>query len=157
MDKEEEISCQRNHNKKLLLQIKKAKDKVQRNQKLEVENQDLQKKLLENIKKNGHLQKHKQDLMDQIQKLKDDEKTQEEMIRNLKNDNDFLENELEQIQKRTSNPLESIIQVEEKEANTNPIIATVQTEANLVKKQTTRTPYRRQNYKKHFDQQQGQQ
>ena len=59
MDKDEEISCLRDHNQKLLLQIKKAKDKEQYNQKLEEENQDLQKKLLENIEENNHLKKHK--------------------------------------------------------------------------------------------------
>ena len=44
IDKEENISHLRDHNQKLLLQIKKAKDKAQYNQKLEEENQDLQKK-----------------------------------------------------------------------------------------------------------------
>ena len=66
MDKEEKFSCLRDHNHKLLLQIKKAKDKAQDNQKLEEENQDLQKKLLENIEENGRLKNHKQDLMDHI-------------------------------------------------------------------------------------------
>ena len=41
--KEEEISCLRDHNHKLLLQIKKAKDTFQRNQQFEEENRDLQK------------------------------------------------------------------------------------------------------------------
>ena len=45
MDNEEEISRLRDHNHKLLLHIKKAKDKAQENQKLEEENQDIQKKL----------------------------------------------------------------------------------------------------------------
>ena len=45
-DKEEYISHLRDHNQKLLLQIKKEKDKAQYNQKLEEENQDIQKKLL---------------------------------------------------------------------------------------------------------------
>ena len=49
MNKEAEISRLRDHNQKLLLQIKKAKDKAQFNQKIEEENQDLQNKLLENI------------------------------------------------------------------------------------------------------------
>ena len=43
MDKEEEISRLRDHNQKLILQIKKEKDKVQCNKKLEGENRDLQK------------------------------------------------------------------------------------------------------------------
>ena len=56
VDKEEDISRLRDHNQKLLLQLKKAKDKAQFNQKIEEENQDLQNKLLENIEQNGHLQ-----------------------------------------------------------------------------------------------------
>ena len=44
--KEEEISRLRDHNHKLLLQIKKAKDKVQCSQKLEEKIQALQQKLL---------------------------------------------------------------------------------------------------------------
>ena len=51
------------------------------------------------------------------------------MIRNLKNDKFLLENKLEQIQKRTSNPLDSKSQVQEKEANTNPVFVIVQKEA----------------------------
>ena len=43
--KEEEISRLRDHNSKLLLQIKKAKDKFQRNQQFEEENRDLQNEL----------------------------------------------------------------------------------------------------------------
>ena len=46
VDKEEDIFRLGDHNQKLLLQIKKAKDKVQYIQKLEEENRDLQKKLL---------------------------------------------------------------------------------------------------------------
>ena len=67
----------KDHKHKLLLQINKAKDKAQDNQKLQEENQDLQKKLLENIKESGLLENHKQDLMDHIQKIKYDKKAQE--------------------------------------------------------------------------------
>ena len=59
MDKEEEISRLRDHNKKMLLQIKKVKDKAQFNQNLEEENHDIHNKLLEHIKENGHRTKHK--------------------------------------------------------------------------------------------------
>ena len=69
MDKGEYIYFLRDHNQKLLLQIKKAKDKAQYNQKLEEENQDLHKKLLENMKENNHLKKCKQDLIDHILNL----------------------------------------------------------------------------------------
>ena len=91
--------------------------------------------------------------MDHIQKIKYDKKAQEEMIRNLKNDKVSLGNKLEQIQKRTSNPLNSKSQVQEKEANTNPVINTVKKEVNPTEEQTTKTPYRHPNYKHHFDQQ----
>ena len=40
--------------------------------------------------------------------------------------------------------------------NTNSVPITVQKEVNPAEKQTTRTPYRQPNYKKHFDQHQGQ-
>ena len=66
MDKEEETSRLEDHNQKLVLQIKKAKDKAQYNQRLKEENQDLQKKLLENIEENNHLKKRKQYLIDNI-------------------------------------------------------------------------------------------
>ena len=111
IDKEEEISRLRDHKQKLLLQIKKVNDKAQYNQKLEEENQDLQKKLLENIEENNHLKKRKQDLTDHIMKLKYDEKAQDEMLRNLKNDKYSLE----------------------KESNTNLVLFRVKKEVNLVK------------------------
>ena len=63
IDKEEEISRIRDHNQKLLLQVKKAKDRAHHHQKIEEENQDLQKKLLE---------------------FKDNVKSQEETIKNSK-------------------------------------------------------------------------
>ena len=90
--------------------------------------------------------------MDRIQKIKDDKKAKEEMIMNLKNYKFSLENKLEQIQKRTSNPSDSKGQVQEKQGNTNPVFVIVKKEANLVKKQTTITPYQHPHYKKCFDQ-----
>ena len=46
-------------------------------------------------------------------------------------------------------------EVEEKEANTNPVINTVKKEVNLGEEQTTKNPYRHPNYKCPFDQRQG--
>ena len=46
------------------------------------------------------------------------------------------------------------IQVEEEEININLVFIIVQKEVNPAKKQTTKTPYRHPNYKRHFDQQQ---
>ena len=80
IDKEKEISHLRYHDHKLFLQINKEKDKAQCNQKLEEENQDLQKKLLENIEENNHLKKRKRDLINHISKLRYDEKAQDEML-----------------------------------------------------------------------------
>ena len=44
----------------------------------------------------------------------------------------------------------------EEETNTNSVLVTVRREVNLAEKQTTITPYRHPNYKKHFDQREGQ-
>ena len=133
--KKEEISRLIDHNQKLLLQIKKEKDKFQHNQQLEEENRYLQNKLLE---------------------FKNNMKSQEETTRNLKNDKYLIGSKLENIQERTSKPLGSKKEVEEKEANTNPVINTVKKEVNPAKEQTTKTPYRHPNYKRPFDQRQGQ-
>ena len=43
-------------------------------------------------------------MMEHIKKLNDDEKSQEETFKKLKNDNKLLENKLVQIQKETSKP-----------------------------------------------------
>ena len=127
------------------------KDKAQYKQKLEEENQDLQKKLLENIEENNHLKKCKQDLIDHTPKIKYDEKGQDEMLRNLQNDKYLLITKLANIHERTSKPLGSKKQVEEKEANTNSVINIVKKEVNPAEEQTTKTPYRHPNYKHHFD------
>ena len=47
-------------------------------------------------------------------------------------------------------------EVEEKEANTNPVINTVKNKVNPVEEQRTKTPYWHPNYKCPFDQWQGQ-
>ena len=47
-------------------------------------------------------------------------------------------------------------EVEEKEANTNPIINTVKKQVNPTEEQTTKNPYQHANYKHPFDQRQGQ-
>ena len=83
-------------------------------------------------------------------------KSQEETIRNLKNDKYLLGIKLVNIQERTSKPLGSKNEVEEKEANTNLVINIVKKEVNPTESQTTKTPYRHPNYKRHFDQRQGQ-
>ena len=56
-ERDEEISRLRDHNQKLLLQIKKENDKVQCNQKLEEENRDLQKELSGKDKENSSLKR----------------------------------------------------------------------------------------------------
>ena len=58
-ERDEEISRLRDHNKNLLLQIKKAKDKVQCSQKLQEKIQALQQKSLEKDEENSALKKVK--------------------------------------------------------------------------------------------------
>ena len=70
--KEEEISHLRDHNHKLLLQIKKEKDKVQCSQKLEEKIQTLQQKLLGKDEENYSMKNVNQELEEQIKKLKRD-------------------------------------------------------------------------------------
>ena len=130
-DKEEEISHLRDHNQKLLFQIKKVKDRAQDHQNIEEENRDLQKKRLE---------------------LKDDAKKQEETIKDLKNAKHLVRNKLVHIQKRTSKLLGSKKQVEENKANTNPVINIDKKEVSPTNEQTIKTPYRHHNYKSNFDQ-----
>ena len=76
-NEEEEISRLRDHNQKLLLQIKKVKDKVQCDQKLEEENRDLQKELAGKDEENSFLKRLNQELLEQIKKLREDKKLQE--------------------------------------------------------------------------------
>ena len=68
--KEEEISHLRDHNKKLLLQIKKKNDKVQCNQKVKEENRDLQKELSGKDEESSSLKRVNQELLEQLRSLK---------------------------------------------------------------------------------------
>ena len=74
----------------------------------------------------------------------------------IPNNNKLLENKLVQIQKEASIISGKLIADEEEEANKNSVPITVQKEFNLAEKKATKTPYRHPNYKKHFDQRQGQ-
>ena len=139
--KEEEISCLRDHNHKLLLQIKKAKDKAQFSQKLQEKSQALQQKLLGNDKENSTMKKVNQEQEEQIEKLKEDKQTQDERFEKIQNNNNLLENKLVQIQKEASRLSRKQIPVEEEKTNTNLIPITVKKEVNPAKKQTRRTPY----------------
>ena len=78
MDKEEEISRLRDHNQKLLLQIKKAKEKVQCNQKLEEENWDLQKQLSGKNEESASLKKVNHKLLEQLRSLKERKHTNQD-------------------------------------------------------------------------------
>ena len=139
--KEEEISRLRDHNQKLLLQIRNPKNKVQCSQKLEEKIQALQQKLLGKDEEYFTLKKVNQELEDQIEKLKEDKQSQDESFEKIQNNNNLLENKLVQIQKEASILSRKQILVEEKEANTNSVPITVQKEFNLAEKQATRTPY----------------
>jgi hypothetical protein len=70
--KDQEICRLKDHSKKLLTQIKKSNDTKQCIQKLEQENQDLGKKLLEKDEETSHLKNLNQRLLEQIRKLKDE-------------------------------------------------------------------------------------
>ena len=70
----------------------------------------------------------------------------------IQSNNNLLENKVAQIQKEASKLSGKQIQVEEEEINTNLVFVTVQKEVNPAEKQTTKTPYRHPNYKRHFDQ-----
>jgi hypothetical protein len=71
-DKNEEIFRLKDHNKKLLTQIKKSKDRKQFVWKLEQENQDLEKDLSEKNEENSRLKNLNQGLLEQIRKLKEE-------------------------------------------------------------------------------------
>ena len=131
--KEEEISHLRDHNQKLLLQIK-AKDKVQCSQKLEEKIQALQQKLLGKDKENFAPKKVNQELEEQIEKLKEDKQSEDERFEKIHNNNNLLENKLVQIQKKASTLSRTLIPVEEEETNTNLVPITVQKEVNPTKK-----------------------
>jgi hypothetical protein len=60
-----------------LVQINEAKDKKQRDQKLEQANHDLIKKLIEKDEENCHLKNYNQILVEQIKKLKNEKKLSE--------------------------------------------------------------------------------
>ena len=151
-NKKEKISRLRDHNQKLLLQIKKAKDKVQCSQKLEEKIQALQQKLLEKGEENSAMKKVNQELEEQIEKLKRDKQSQDKRFEEIQNNNNLLENKLAQSHKEASRLSRKVIPIEEEETNTNSIPVTVQKEVNPTEKQATRTPYQHPNYKKHFDQ-----
>ena len=76
--------------------------------------------------------------MERIKKWNDDEKSQEETFKKIKNVNKLLENKLEKIQKETSKSYGEKIQVVEKGTNTDQIHITAQKHANLVEEQHIR-------------------
>ena len=69
--KKEEISRLRDHNQKLLLQIKKEKDKFQHNQQFEEENRYLQKELSCKDEESSSLKRVNQELLEEIKNLKE--------------------------------------------------------------------------------------
>ena len=111
---------------------------------------------MEKDEENYSLKKINQELEEQIEKLKEDKQSQDERFEEIQNNNNLLENKLVQIQKEASRLSGKLIANEEEEANTNSVPITVQKEVNLAEKHATRTPYRNPNYRKHFDQRQGQ-
>jgi myosin heavy subunit len=158
-DKNEEISRLKDHSKKLLTQIKKSKDTKQCVQKLEQENQDLEKKLSEKEEESSRLTILNQRLLEQIKGLKEEAENQdtkkveqsenEELaclknhnqnlltqIKKLKNDKKSLESKVEQLIKEASKSSEVKIQVVEKGTNTDPIHITTKEDVNPVEVKT---------------------
>ena len=102
------------------------------------------------------MKKVNQELEEQIEKLKEDKQSQDKKFEKIQNNNNILENKLVQIQKKASRLSGKQAQVEEEKTNTNLVLVIVQKELNTAKKQAIRNLDRHPNYKKHFDQQQGQ-
>ena len=72
LERDEEILRLKNHNEKLLTQIKKSRDTKQRVHELEQANQDLGKKLSGNDEEASRLKNLNQKLLEQIKKMKDE-------------------------------------------------------------------------------------
>ena len=107
---------------------------------------------MEKEEENQHLRNLNQELEEQIKKLKEDKKAQDNRFEKIQSNNNLLENKVAQFQMEASRHSGRQIQVEEEEINTNSIFVTLQKEVNPTEKQATRTPYRHPNYKNHFDQ-----
>ena len=99
-------------------------------------------------KENQRLKNLNQELEKQIEKLKEDKKSQDKRFEKIQIKNNLLENKIAQIQKEASRLSEKQSQVEEVKA----VPAAVQKE----EKQTTHMPYINSNYNRHFDQRRGQ-
>ena len=123
---------------------------------MKLSNQDIEGRILKQQEENHHLRNINQELEERIKKLKEDKQSQDKRFEKIQNNNNLLENKLVQIQKEASRLSGKQIQVEKENTNTNLVPVTVPKEVNPAEKQTTRTPYRHPNYKKHFDQPQGQ-
>jgi hypothetical protein len=74
IEKDEEISFVRNHNKKLIAKIMNSKEKKRCFQKLEQENQGLKEKLTKKEEESSCLRNLNQKLLEQIKILKDKRK-----------------------------------------------------------------------------------
>ena len=85
-DKNEEIFRLKDHSQKLLTQIKKSKDRKQCFQKLEQENEDIEKKLLEKDEESSHLKNPNQILFEQIKMLKEEKSKKEDKNKVEKSD-----------------------------------------------------------------------
>ena len=77
---------------------------------------------------------------------------QDDRFEKIQSNNNLLENKVAQIWKEASRLSGKQILVEKEEININSVFVTIQKVVNPTKKQTTKTPYRHPNYKRHFDQ-----
>jgi len=135
IESNEEIWHLRDHNEKLLSQIKMSKDKKQRLKK-EKENlclKTLKQKLLGQIKNFKNKEKDTKDKVnnsknDEISRLKNHNQAIFTQIKKLKSDRKSLNDKLEQLQEVVSKSPVVSVQVEDKETNTDPIKIVTQAE-----------------------------
>jgi hypothetical protein len=171
-EKNEEISRLKDHNKKLLTQIKKAKVTKQYGKKLEQEKEDLEKELKKNLsekeEENSRLKNLNQELLEQIRKLKED-KLENPDIKDI-NKSGNEESTAQEAAKSTKKKTTSDVEVQTMEApniltNQNSAInkATSMHEENHISKlkeenatsmirenNVIRTPYRHPNHKSRY-------
>ena len=95
-----EIFILKNHNKTLVMKIKKLKN----SRKVEHSTEDIEGKLLDKQEENSCIRNHNEDLKEHLKKFEDDINSQGELIKKFQSDNMQLENKLENIQSETLKP-----------------------------------------------------
>ena len=105
----EEIYRLRNHNKLLVTKIKKLKS----TKKSDNSNEYIEGKVLEKQEENQFLLNVNQELEKEIEKFKEEKKSQYKRFEKIRSKNNLLENKIAQIQKEISRLSKKQVQVEE--------------------------------------------